>query len=112
MPRARAQAQLALDESHVQDAELEEALEERARRKASLDALRLEYKAADDRAKARLEEHDGLIEPEHPIRVGRWRITRVVRAGRTVHFETKPSTSIRIEDASEEEEAPKLRAVD
>lgn len=51
-PQLKAVPQMAMDEHVIDDREIEEALDERQKRKNSLDAVRLSYDDADERAKA------------------------------------------------------------
>ena len=92
--RAKDEAQLGLDEEVVEDDAIEAALEERAKRKNSLDAVRKIYDGAHEAAVAeiaRLELEDGQA-----ARVGRFRITRSAIPPRSVTFETKASSRLRI----------------
>ena len=94
MPRVKDEAQLGMDEEIVEDEALEAALEAREKRKASAGAVQKLYQAADELAKAeltRLELEDGDV-----ARVGRFRITKSAIPGRSVTFETKPSSRLRI----------------
>ncbi len=91
---AREKDQLGMDETTVNDPAIEAALEERQKRKASLDAVRLKFDEADERAKALV---SGLELVEGAVRVGRFRITRTITPARTVDsFETKASSRLRI----------------
>lgn len=93
-PRLKSVDQLGFDEQTVEDPEVEAALEEREKRKASLGAVRKVYDEAHEAALAavgRLELPEGGA-----ARVGRFRVTRTAVAGRSVTFETKPSSRVRI----------------
>src|SRR4051794_8370741 len=93
-PALKAVPQLGMDEQTINDPEIEAALDERQKRKGSLDAVRLSYDDADERAKAlcaRLELPDG-----HAVRVGQYRITRVHNKAASVSFERKASSHIQI----------------
>jgi hypothetical protein len=94
MARVKDEAQTGFDEEVFDDPELEQALEEREKRKASAGAVAKLYQAADELAKAelaRLELEDGDV-----ARVGRFRITKSAIPGRSVTFDTKPSSRLRI----------------
>ena len=94
MPRVKDENQLGMDEELVEDEELEALLEAREKRKASLGAVNKEYKAAHELvigALGRIELEDGTA-----ARVGRFRIVKSAIPGRSVTFETKPSSRIRI----------------
>lgn len=100
MAQLRSVPQTAMDEQVIEDSDVEEALEERERRKETLGATRKEYDEANEAAKAqitKLELPDGGI-----ARVGRFRVTREAIPGRSVSFETKPSSRIRIAVAGED----------
>lgn len=87
--------QLGMDEHRFEDEELEQALEDRESLKAIAAGHRKTYADADEKAKGlvqRLELPEGGV-----ARVGRFRITRQAVPGRTVHFESKPSTRILID---------------
>lgn len=104
MPRVKDEAQLGMDEDIVEDEALEAALEEREKRKASAGAVQKLYQAADELAKAeltRLELEDGDV-----ARVGRFRITKSAIPGRSVTFETKPSSRVRIGLVGEDDAKP------
>lgn len=93
-PQLHAVDQTAFDEQVIEDADVEAALEEREKRKHSLDAVRKVYDGADEAARieiAKLELPEGGV-----ARVGRFRISREsVPAGHR-EFDTKASTRIRI----------------
>ncbi len=91
---ARAKDQTGMDETTVDDARIENALELRQKRKNTLDAVRLQYEEADEAARAAVA---SLELTEGAVRVGRFRITRTVVPSRTVEsFETKASARLRI----------------
>lgn len=84
--------QTGMDEQVIEDADIEAALEERAKRKASLDAVRLTYDEAHDKAMAelqKLELPDGAV-----ARVGRFRIERRHIAAGHREFDTKASSRL------------------
>ena len=92
--RSIPRAQMAFDEQLIEDTALESALEERLKRKDSLNAVRKVYDEADEAAQveiAKLELPEGGA-----ARVGRFRITRSSIPARSVTFETKPSSRVRI----------------
>lgn len=94
MPQLRAVEQTAMDEQVIEDAEIEAALEDRDKKKTSLDAVRKIYDGANEFAMAKITE---LELPEGgAARVGRFRVTReAVPAGHR-EFDTKASSRIRI----------------
>jgi hypothetical protein len=98
---SRVQAQLALDEHVIDDSDLEDALEERHRLRVLSSEHRKAYDEADEAAGveiAKLELPDGQA-----VRCGRFRITRTARAARSVAFETKASSRVRITLLEDEE---------
>lgn len=93
MPTA-VKEQLGFDEQVIEDDDVEKALEERLKRKNSLDAVRKVFDGADTAARAELQK---LELPEGGVaRVGRFRITHTVSTARSVAFETKSKSRIRI----------------
>ena len=91
---ARTVAQLAFDEHVIEDADLEEALEERHKRRESLRAVRLFYKEADERAKGEIAKQE--LSEGVALRVGRFRITRTDIPPRSVSFDTQGSSRLTI----------------
>jgi hypothetical protein len=85
---------MAFDEKLVEDTALESALEERERRKASLSAVRAEFKAAHAAASAEIEKLD--LGDETAVRVGRFRVSRSSVAARSVQFEAEATTRVQI----------------
>lgn len=86
--------QLAFDEQAIDDAKLENALELRQKRKDSLNAVKLQFDEAHEAAAAEIAK---LELPEGgAARVGRFRITRQTVAPRSVSFESKASSRVRI----------------
>ena len=106
MPRnAKPTDQLAFDEQTVQDPDIEAALEERQSRKDSLNAVRKAYDEANELAAAKVAE---LELPEGgAARIGRFRVTRSAVAARSVSFETKATSRIRISLVETDEAAPR-----
>lgn len=92
--KAKADDQLELDAEVVDDPELERALEDREKRKASKSAVTAEYREADEAARALINRLD--VDANTIIRCGRFRITRTVVAARTVSFETEPAQRLTI----------------
>jgi hypothetical protein len=90
----RAVDQLAFDEQLIEDTRLEAALEERQRRKDSLSAVRLAYDEACDAANFEIEKLE--LPVGAAARVGRFRITRTHVPGRSVSFESKATTRVKI----------------
>ncbi len=94
MPKLAAVPQQGFDEQVIEDAEVESALEEREKRKASLSAVRKVYDGAHEAAVAEIAK---LELPEGgAARVGRFRITKTAIAARSVTFEAKATSRIRI----------------
>lgn len=91
--------QLGLDEQVIEDADVEAALDERQKRRNSLDAVRKVYDEAHEKAIAEIAK---LELPEGgAARVGPYRITRQSVPARSVSFESKATTRIRIALADE-----------
>jgi cation transport regulator ChaB len=91
---SRVRNQLAFDEQMVEDTALENALEDRQRRRDSLSAVRTAYDEANEVANARIAEQE--LPDGHAIRVGRFRITRSSVPARNVAFEAKATSRVRI----------------
>lgn len=86
--------QLAFDEVVIQDDDLEHALDHRLVKKVVLDKVRKEYDDADKAAKALIEQQE--LPDGGAIRVGRFRITRNTVSARSVSFEAKAASRLRI----------------
>lgn len=84
---AIARDQLALDEKVVDDAELLAALEEREQLRTEASALRATLDGVDQRARDMIDALD--LGVDTAIRVGRFRVSRVMAPGRAVSFETE-----------------------
>lgn len=99
---AKAKGQVGMDETVLEDPELEALLETRAKRAASKLALTADYKKADKAAKEALAKV--TIPEEGAIRVGRFRITKSTTAANHVEFDTEAGSRVRIatEGATEE----------
>lgn len=96
----RTQPQLGMDELRITDDAIEAVLVERQKRKNSLDALRVQFDEADERAKAAIA---NLELTEGAVRIGGFRITKTYLPSRTVQpFETKASNRIRITPIADE----------
>jgi hypothetical protein len=83
-----------MDETTIEDAELEDALEKRQVEKSALSEQRKAYKEANEATKvgiAKLELPDG-----HAVRIGRFRITRTAIPGRHVDFDVDPRSQVSI----------------
>lgn len=93
------QPQTSLDEATIDDADLEAMLEQREQAKATAGKARKAYKEVDDDAKARIRQ---LELGDTPARLGRFVIAERDVAGRSVVFETEPTTRITIRLASDE----------
>lgn len=92
--RSVPQPQLGFDERVIEDTALEGALEQRLTRKEAAGEARKHYKAAHEKVAAMVDQL-GLTEDD-AIRVGRFRITRRAIAGRSVSFDTDPTTRLTI----------------
>lgn len=91
--------QTGFDEQVIEDEEIETALEDRQRKKSSLDAVRKIYDGAHEHAMLKVSE---LELPEGgAARVGRFRITRQEIPAGHREFDTKASSRIRISVAGE-----------
>lgn len=98
-PSLKSVPQTAMDEQVIDDAEVEAALEEREKRKSSLDAVRKIYDGAHEAAVAEIAK---LELPEGgAARVGRFRVTRQEIPAGHREFDTKASSRIRISVAGE-----------
>lgn len=97
----RVKAQLALDETIVEDAELEAALEKRLRAADDVAEVRKVFEAADVEVKAGLE-RIGLLSTDQVVRIGRFRVSKVEIPARAVSFESKASERISIKLAEDE----------
>lgn len=95
--KARNKSQLALDETIVEDDELLQALLEREKRRAAALELGREYEEADKHAKALLEPKLVELVNAEALRIGDFRISREETKPRTVRFESKAHSRIRIE---------------
>jgi hypothetical protein len=90
----RAVEQTAFDEQVIEDEEIEAALEDRDKKKRSLDAVRKVFDGANEHAMLKVSE---LELPEGgAARVGRFRITRTAVPAGHREFDTKASSRIRI----------------
>lgn len=94
MPQLAAVPQQGFDEQVIEDTEVEQALDERERHKASLAIVRKIYDGAHLAAIAAIEK---LELPEGGVaRVGRFRIAKTEIPARSVTFDTKASSRVRI----------------
>jgi hypothetical protein len=96
----KSKSQTSLEERLIDSADLEEALEEREKRNNSAKELRRQFREADERAKGLLAEHE--LQDGDTVRCGRFLITKAPVPGRTVSFETTPSSRVRIDTAEAE----------
>jgi hypothetical protein len=87
------QPQTTIDERVVQNDELEQALEQRQTLKVKAGEARKAYTEADEQAKALARELDLA---DGPVRVGRFVLTEHDVPGRSVAFDTDPSTRLTI----------------
>jgi hypothetical protein len=92
--------QLAIDETLVDNVELEKQLEARAALVLERRALNATFKEADDAVRGGIAQLE--IPPDGAIRIGRFRITKTTTAPRHVEFDTDGGERIRIDDDEEE----------
>lgn len=88
------QPQTATDERVLDSEALEQALEQREKRKNSMRELRRQFKEADERAKALIGEFD--LQEGEVGRIGKFRIEKKVMPSRDVSFTTDPKARITI----------------
>jgi hypothetical protein len=86
--------QASLYEATIENAELEQALEDRERQRNAVAASRKRFREIDDRAKVLIGGLD--LGDDAPVRVGRFLITRTAVAARSVAFDTEPTTRLTI----------------
>jgi hypothetical protein len=94
MAAVRSIAQIGMDEQIVNDSALEDSLEQRQSAKQAAADARKAYSEANELTNAAIEKQelpDGMV-----IRVGRFRIERTYRPGRSVSFETQPGSRVKI----------------
>lgn len=96
------QAQLAIDETQIDNAELEAALEERLKRKHSAAELTREFKEAHDNVIGLIEAAKLDVPEQGALRIGRFRLTRAISKARAVSFETEEKSRITIAADSDE----------
>lgn len=90
----RVKEQLAIDEKVIEDKELERLLEERQKVRDEMAEVRADLAKANEAANgaiAKLELPDGV-----PVRIGRFRLTRVEVDARHVEFDTDARSRVRI----------------
>ena len=93
--------QLGMDETLIENAELEAVLEERLRLQTIAGETRKRFEEQNEIARGEIEKlelGEGLV-----VRIGRFRITRSSVQGRSVAFETEPTTRVNIKVIGEEE---------
>ncbi len=86
--------QLGMDEEHVDEPELEQALEDRQAKREAMSSARKVYDGAHEHAKALVEQLD--MADDGAIRVGRFRIAKTPIPERHVVFDTKATVRISI----------------
>lgn len=86
--------QLATDETLIEDAELEKALNDRETAKGRKVEATNKFKAIDQAVKDKLGEHG--IEEGDAVRVGDFRIARIAVAPKEVEFSTAKTTRLNI----------------
>ena len=92
------QTQTTIYEQVVDDPTLEELLERREAAKAAAAKTRKAYKEVDDQAKGRIRE---LELGDTPARIGRFVVGESTVAGRSVAFDTEPTTRVSIRIAKD-----------
>jgi hypothetical protein len=92
--RTQDTAQLAMDERQVTDADLEAVLERRLKAHDDMAEVRGVFTRADTEARAMVDKLD--LELDEAIRVGRFRIARTMRRGRSVSFDTQDKERVSI----------------
>src|SRR5262245_17244647 len=90
---AQHEDQLAMDERRLEDRALEDALENRLELRLALAEARTGSREADAAAALLLRD----VDLSEPVRIGRFRITKQVRAARAVAFEVGPSDRVIVE---------------
>jgi len=88
------QAQLGFDETVVEDAELEQALEERYTAKVDAGLARKVYDEKAEAAEAEIAKLE--MDDDSAVRCGRFRITKKAVAARSVSFEAKATSRVTI----------------
>jgi hypothetical protein len=86
--------QASLYEATIENAELEQALEDRERQRNAVASSRKRFREIDDRTKLLVADLD--LGDDAPVRVGRFLITRTAVAARSVAFDTEPTTRLTI----------------
>lgn len=91
------EGQLGMDETVIEDEELENLLGRRQTIKEQRADLNADYKKLNERIAGILEDRYEFPSPDAaPLRVGDYRISARDIAARTVQFETEPSTTVSI----------------
>lgn len=98
---ATAKPQTSIYETTIDDPDIEKQLEQRDALREKASEARALFKEADDKAKAQLSGLD--LGTDAPVRVGRFVVTRQVRAARSVSFETEASVQLRIRTLGDED---------
>jgi hypothetical protein len=94
------QSQTALDETVLDDRELEKILEDRERAKGAASEARGKFTTVDEIARAKITDL-GLTDGD-AVRVGRFRVTQSRVEARTVNFETQPTSRLKINATDDE----------
>lgn len=103
MARVNSDDQLGFDEEVIENPDVEAALVERQARKDALASVRHEYDEAHEKAKAALLMLE--LPEDGAVRIGRFRVTKTLRSARSVAFETKASSQLRITFMGDDGEA-------
>lgn len=93
----KVESQLALDEQQIENAELEEALEDRLSRKNSASELNRQYQEAHEKVVGLLEAAKIEVPEDGAIRIGRFRLTKAITKARSVSFETDEKARLKID---------------
>lgn len=86
--------QTSIYETTIEDEQLERELEQRQTLREKASTAQALFKEADEKAKARIQTLD--FGTGAPVRVGRFVLTRTVRAARSVSFETDTKVTTKI----------------
>lgn len=90
----REKPQTSIYETTIENTEIEDALEKRFELREKASAARALFQEADEKAKGKLGDLD--LGSDAPVRIGRFVVTRTMRAARSVSFETEAKVSLKI----------------
>lgn len=92
--------QTTIYETTIEDAALEQQLEERDTLRSKASEARALFQEADDKAKAKIATLD--LGNDAPVRVGRFVLTRKMRPARSLSFETEAKVTTKITTIDED----------